>query len=99
MALSGVDASWDSRLADEVLLWVLVTGLYVTLNQPEEEWFTSRATDVASELGIHDLTDLNEFRWRFLHRVDASHETCLSLLAVRLRSIGDTSPPSIIAQT
>jgi hypothetical protein len=86
LAISGlVGLSWGSRIADEMLLWVLVTGLVVVLDRPEEEWFTSRAVQVASELGIHDLMGLHDFMWRFLYRPHASHEECLSRLAATLR--------------
>jgi hypothetical protein len=80
-----VDLSWGSRIADEMLLWVLVTGLVVVLDRPEEEWFTSRAVKVASELGIHDLMGLRAFMWRFLYRPHTSHAECLSRLAATLR--------------
>jgi hypothetical protein len=86
LAIAGlVDLSWGSRIADEMLLWVLVTGLVVVLDRPEEEWFTSRVVQVASELGIHDLTGLRDFMWRFLYRPHTLHEECLSRLAAALR--------------
>jgi len=86
LAISGlVDLSWGSRIADEMLLWVLITGLVVVLDRPEEEWFMSRAVQVASELGIHDLMDLRDFMWRFLYRPHTSHEECLRRLAATLR--------------
>jgi Fungal specific transcription factor domain len=82
-ALAGL--SWGSRIADEMLLWVLVTGLVIVLDRPEEEWFTSRVLRVTSELGIHDLTGLRDFMWRFLYRPHTSYEECLSRLAAALR--------------
>lgn len=86
LAISGlVDLSWGSRVADEMLLWVLVTGLVVVLDRPEEEWFTSRVVQVASELGMHDLAGLRDFMWRFLYRPHTLHEECLSRLAAALR--------------
>jgi hypothetical protein len=80
-----VDLSWGSRIADEMLFWVLVTGLGVVLDRPEEEWFTARVVQVASGLGIHELTDLRDFMWRFLYRPHTSYEECLSRLAATLR--------------
>jgi hypothetical protein len=86
LAISGlVDLSWGSRIAAEMLLWVLVTGLVVVLDRPEEEWFMSRAVQVASGLGIHDLIGLRDFMWRFLYRPHTSHEEGLSRLAATLR--------------
>ena len=86
LAISGLlGLSWGSRIADEMLLWVLVTGLVVVLDRPEEEWFTSRAVQVASKLGIHDLMGLRDFMWRFLYRPHTSHEECLRRLAATLR--------------
>lgn len=86
LAISGlVDLSWGSRIADEILLWVLVTGLAVVLDRPEEEWFTSRVVQVAWELGMHDLAGLRDFMWRFLYRPHTSHEECLGRLGAMLR--------------
>jgi hypothetical protein len=98
-ALSGLDLSWGSKIADEVLLWILVTGLFVTLNQPEEEWFKLRAALVASKLGIHDFTGLHNFTWRFFHRPHVSHEGCLRRLAARLRPDSEISQLLVIEET
>jgi hypothetical protein len=96
MAFSVLDLSWGSILADEVLLWILVTGLFVALDQPEEEWFVSNAVQVASQLGIHDFTGLHKFMWRYFHRPHAAHEVCLHRLAARLRSNSENSQLSVI---
>ena len=95
LALSGLDVSWGSRLADEVRLWILVTGLFASLDHPEEEWFIFTAVQVASELGIHDFTGLDNFMWRYFHRPHAWHEVCLRRLAARLSA----QPATVIASS
>lgn len=98
-ALSGPGSSWGSKIADEVLLWVLITGYFVALDRPEEEWFTGRAVRLASELGIHDHSSLYNTMWRFLHKPYASHEVNLSRLAARLHPNKDSNQPSVMDKT
>ena len=98
LALSGLNVSWGSRLADEVMLWILVTGFFASLDHPEEEWFVSGAVQVASELGIHDYTGLHKFIWRYFHRPHAWHEVCLHRLAARLPSTSDSSQLVVIEE-
>ena len=68
-ALSGIDLSWGSKVADKMLLWVLTTGLFAAQDLPEEEWFKSRAEHAAFELGVFDCWELHRLMRPYLQGV------------------------------
>ena len=47
-----VDRSWGSGPLDRILLWVLMCGAFAAEGTPDEEWFLSRALQVARKLDV-----------------------------------------------
>jgi hypothetical protein len=71
-----------------MLLWALCIGLLVAIDLPEEEWFLTRAAQVASQLDVYDTMDLETISRRYLHigTLRTIYEQSWSRLSARLQA-------------
>ena len=72
-----------SNLSAQLLLWVVVVGMFAALDTQEFMWFLNRAHGFASNLAIENYVQLRDTTGKFIHFETAQHG-CLSRLAATL---------------
>jgi hypothetical protein len=72
-----------SNLSSQLLLWVVVVGMFAALDTQECTWFLNRAHGFASNLALGNYAQLQDTVGKFIHFETAQHE-CLSRLAASL---------------
>jgi hypothetical protein len=72
-----------SNLSAQLLLWVVVVGMFAAPNTQEFTWFLNRAHGFASNLALGNYVQLHDTVGKFIHFETAQHE-CLSRLAASL---------------
>lgn len=99
LSLHGIDTNWSSLNSprrsgsdecvyneNELLLWVLMTGLFSAQGEPEELWFLLRAAYVAERhLGIKNVAGLKEIMGRYLYS-KTRQERSLMVVGLHLSS-------------
>ena len=75
---------WETETGNQLLLWILFTGLFAALGSPEEEFFMSSAADLASELNVYDHFELRRLVSRYIYH-EIAQRRCLSRLAAQIR--------------
>ncbi len=78
--LHGIERDWGSKSWNEMLLWVLITGLCTAQAAPHEEsWFMVTAASVAFDLDIHDALDLRRLMHLFVYHEMSQHASLMRL--------------------
>ena len=81
--LHGIERDWGSESWNEMLLWVLITGLCTAQAAPDEEsWFMITAASVAFDLDIHDAWDLRRLMHLFVYHETSQHASLMRLADV-----------------
>jgi len=72
-----------SSLSAQLLLWVVVAGMFAALDTQEFMWFLNKGHGFASNLAIENYVQLRDTIGKFIHFETAQHG-CLSRLAATL---------------